>query len=86
MCRAYRRGYPTVYANTPTQPAQGEEDVEYNKILESGFTFKTAEVEACERDVNTPADLEYLREKYASVALAENTAALDGAHPKTGEL
>ena len=64
--RAYRRGYPTLYAATATQPAQSEEDVEYNKILESGFTFKTAEVEACERDVNTAADLEYLRRKYAS--------------------
>lgn len=63
-CRAYRRGYATVYAATPTQPAQGEEDVEYNKILESGFTFKTAEVGECERDVNSPADLLYLRQKY----------------------
>ena len=54
-----------MYANTPTQPAQAEEDVEYNKILESGFTFKTAEVDECERDVNTQADLEYLRQKYA---------------------
>jgi hypothetical protein len=65
--RAYRRGYPTVYASTPTQPAQGEEDVEYNKILESGFTFKTAEVDECERDVNTIADLDYLRHKYANL-------------------
>jgi CMP-2-keto-3-deoxyoctulosonic acid synthetase len=55
-----------VYANTPAQPAQSEEDVEYNKILESGYTFKTAEVDDCERDVNTPADLEFLRQKYAS--------------------
>ncbi len=59
-----------MYAQTPTQPAQGEEDVEYNKILESGFTFKTAEVGECERDVNSPADLLYLRQKYADV-LAE---------------
>ena len=51
-------------AATPTQPAQQEEDVEYNKILESGFTFKTAEVGECERDVNSPADLLYLRQKY----------------------
>jgi 3-deoxy-manno-octulosonate cytidylyltransferase (CMP-KDO synthetase) len=67
FCRAFRRGYPTVYASTPTQPAQGEEDVEYNKILESGFTFKTAEVEECERDVNTAADLEFLRQKYSGI-------------------
>jgi hypothetical protein len=66
-CRAYRRGYPTVYASTATHPAQAEEDVEYNKILESGFTFKTAEVNECERDVNTLADLEYLRLKYGGI-------------------
>jgi hypothetical protein len=43
-------------------------------------------VEACERDVNTLADLDYLREKYADAALHDDAAARGGRHSKVGEL
>lgn len=61
---AFRRSFLPVFVSEVTQPCQGHEDVEYNKILELGYKIKLGPIDFCERGVNTPEDLEYLLNKY----------------------
>ena len=52
------------YYNKPNTPLQLEEDIEWLKLLEQGFTIVSSCVDDYEIGVNLPEDYQYLLQKY----------------------
>jgi len=63
---AFKRTFLPLYTKHLSTPCQSCEDVEYNKILEMGYTIRLTPVGFVERGVNTPEDFQYLQNKYPS--------------------
>ena len=60
----FNKEYLLNYYCKENTPLQLEEDIEWLKIIEQGFSIKSTLVKDYERGVNLPEDYKYLLEKY----------------------
>jgi 3-deoxy-manno-octulosonate cytidylyltransferase (CMP-KDO synthetase) len=65
---AYRRGFLETMAALPPTPLEQAEGLEQLRALENGFRISTAETSAETIGVDTPEDLERVRQHLAAVA------------------
>ena len=63
----FNYSYLDIYLNTPNTPLMIEEDIEWLKIIESGYKIKSFQISGNhEIGVNTSEDYKYLLKKYES--------------------
>lgn len=63
----FNYSYLDIYLNTPNTPLMIEEDIEWLKIIESGYKIKSFQINGVhEIGINTEEDYKYLLKKYES--------------------